>query len=84
MSWTFRMVCFKLAGGFDAVVLSILLLSRKPVCGRAWELHKFCDAHALSPTPDVTPHMVHQLILYDTVTLKAHITAVGLLHYETK
>lgn len=47
------MVCFKLAGGFDAVVLSILLLAGMPVCGRAWELHKFCDAHALSPTPDL-------------------------------
>jgi hypothetical protein len=74
------MVCFKPAEGFDAVVLSILLLAGMPVCGRAWELHMFCDVHTLSPTPDVTPHMVHQLILYDTVTLKAHITAVGLLH----
>lgn len=46
--------------------------------GRAWELHKF----TLSPTPGVTPHLVG--ILYDTRTLMAHITAIGLVHCETK
>jgi hypothetical protein len=83
MSWTFGTVCNKPLGSsvyFDTACSPIdsRRFFHAGMRGRAWELHIF----TLSPTPGVIPHMVG--ILYDTRTLMAHITAVGLVHCETK
>jgi hypothetical protein len=86
MSWTFGTVCSKPLGSFVYFDTACGHIDSRRfflagMRGRAWELHIF----TLSPTPGVTPHMVCiNLSFMIQVTLMAHITAVGLVHCETK